>query len=449
MALLICGSLFVINDLKNFKVNIVNNLNVLAGAVGQNIRAALYFRDGNTARKVLSSLKEESQIQYAALYDSNNEVFVTYYKDGDESLKPQDLENTQPSFYFENFEVRRSIFLKNKIIGEIYLYATNQKFKEHIENYILIVAFIFIFTLVLAFILSIQLQRIVSNPILTLSNIAKQISQNKDYSLRGDHISHDELGTLYEGFNNMLEQIQKRDLQLEEYKSDLEKRVHDRTNELSRANTELKRSLEEKEILLKEIHHRVKNNLQIVSSLINLQNLNCDNPKVSPVFEESAGRIRSIALLHEKFYQSKNLKKISFQGYLKELVFELAQTYGFDKNKIAININTNNIALDIDQGIPCGLIVHELVTNSLKYAFLNGKKGQIDISLSNLEEKDGILNLVVRDNGEASNINFNFDNPKTLGLLIVNTLVKNQLKGQIEYKQENGTEINIVFSKGV
>ena len=132
-------------------------------------------------------------------------------------------------------------------------------------------------------------------------------------------------------------------------------------------------------MLLKEIHHRVKNNMQIVSSLLDHQTQFIKDKKVIEIFTESQNRIASMALVHEKLYQSKDLAKIDFNDYISDLVANLFQSYVKNSGKIKLNMNIENIQLDIDLAIPCGLIINELVTNSLKYAFPAGRVGEIKV----------------------------------------------------------------------
>ena len=228
---------------------------------------------------------------------------------------------------------------------------------------------IFVTVLALSFAISIKLQSIISEPILNLANTTNRLSQEHDYSLRVTHNADDEIGTLYAGFNEMLLQIDKRDIELGKYKTDLENKVRTRTSELSKVNKELssyneklnqeiqerekveedlKSSLDEKDILLGEIHHRVKNNLQIISSLLRLQSNHTSNTESKEIFSECSQRIESMALLYEKIYGSINLSEIELEEYFADLVSGLLVAYGIKNKSISIAINTHSISLDID-----------------------------------------------------------------------------------------------------
>ena len=234
----------------------------------------------------------------------------------------------------------------------------------------------------------------------------------------------------------------------------LEFRVQQRTAELASAvealqaeiaerrkvETQMKSSLQEKEVLLKEIHHRVKNNLQIISSLLSLQsgNINSENP--ASMFRESQDRIRSMALIHEKLYQARDISRVDFAEYVRSLTAYLSRSY-MPGHGVEIVIAIEGIYLDIDKAIPCGLIINELVSNSLKYAFPDGRKGEIRIGL---EHSDNVYTLKVGDNGAGLPPGLDFRNTTSLGLQLVNTLV-GQLEGTIGLSDGSGTRFRITI----
>ena len=211
--------------------------------------------------------------------------------------------------------------------------------------------------------------------------------------------------------------------------------------ELKKVETQLKSSLEEKEVLLREIHHRVKNNMQIISSLLNLQSRYLNDEKTVNILNESRNRVRSMAMVHEELYRSRDLSKIDFADYIQRLLSGLFSSYGVDENFIKPEINVENIFLNIDIAVPCGLIINELVSNSLKHAFVQGQKGKISIKFHHQDEK---YVLTVADNGTGFPEGIDFKNTKTLGLQLVNTLVK-QLSGSIDIYRSSGTSFKIVF----
>lgn len=208
----------------------------------------------------------------------------------------------------------------------------------------------------------------------------------------------------------------------------------------------LENNLREKDILLKEIHHRVKNNLQIVSSLLNLQSETIKDKEAKEKYRESLGRVKSMALIHELLYQTKNLSNLKATQYLNELVKFISQTYNFNQNvTVKLNVDPNIGRIDMNKAIPCGLIINELVSNSFKYAFQNKKKGEIQIDFNILRKGPHAFLLSIRDNGEGIPANLNLNQPETLGLQLVQSLT-DQLDGQLRMKNESGAVFEIAFN---
>ncbi len=223
----------------------------------------------------------------------------------------------------------------------------------------------------------------------------------------------------------------------------------DITNRKS-AEEDIKTSLKEKEVLLREIHHRVKNNMQVISSLLNFQSKHCSDEESIEMFKESQNRIRSMALIHEKLYHSKELSSINFNEYINSLVTGLFKFYGVSTNKVSLEIDVENIEIEIDTAIPCGLIINELLSNSFKHAFPGERKGIINIVFKNHEtqgEKE--LEIIVSDNGVGIPGNIDYRKVKSLGLELVTMLVENQLRGKLRLNRTGGTEFSIRFVEPV
>lgn len=212
--------------------------------------------------------------------------------------------------------------------------------------------------------------------------------------------------------------------------------------ERKRAAAQIKASLQEKELLLKEIHHRVKNNLQIISSLLNLQAGSISDEKTIDKLQECRHRVTLMALIHEQLYQTENLGMIDFAQYIQHLATNLFISYGISSDAIALSLKVAPIQLSIDTAIPCSLMINELVTNSLKYAFPPGKSGEILIELN--AKNANYLTLIIRDNGIGFPQELDFRNTESLGLQLVVTLT-NQLKGTLELNRNMGTEFKINF----
>ena len=218
--------------------------------------------------------------------------------------------------------------------------------------------------------------------------------------------------------------------------------AHDITGR-KRSEDKIKKALVEKETLLREIHHRVKNNMQVITSLLNLQARKIRDPQFRKAFEESEQRIKTMALVHERLYQKEDLSGINFSGYIHSLIRELKTLYRIDERKVVTKITVADVVLDIDSAIPCGLIINELITNCFKYAFPENRSGEVII---NFTRKDNTYNLTIRDNGVGLPAGFDYRQTVTLGMQLVRVLTK-QLLGTLYIRTDGGTEAVITFTK--
>ncbi len=213
--------------------------------------------------------------------------------------------------------------------------------------------------------------------------------------------------------------------------------------ELQAIERSLRQSLAEKESLLKEIHHRVKNNLQIVSSLLYLQEEYMTDAKGIEILRESQNRVKSMALIHEQLYGTADLARIDFGRYIQGLAANLFDAYCIDPNRIRLNVRADEIGLGIDKAVPCGLIINELVSNALKHAFLPEVDGTIDIFIHT--RKKGQFNIVVADNGVGLDRSSTDAEKQSLGLRLVDTLTA-QLDGTLTIETGNGTRFSIIVN---
>ncbi len=215
--------------------------------------------------------------------------------------------------------------------------------------------------------------------------------------------------------------------------------------EIGEERINARKSLKEKDVLLQEIHHRVKNNLQVISSLLSLQSEHIEDKQTLEMFQKSQDRIKSIALIHEKLYsESEDLTRINFASYVHDLATKLFSSYEISLDIIKLNIDVIDILLDITLAIPCGLIINELVSNSLKHAFPDNREGEINIMLRKSNENE--FTLILGDNGVGLPLDIDFPNIETLGLQLVFALVK-QLEGTMELDRSDGTVFKIQFVK--
>jgi two-component sensor histidine kinase len=256
----------------------------------------------------------------------------------------------------------------------------------------------------------------------------------------------DEMEILREYNEVLFHKLEKKVLQLEEeiaerkragerllrFNEELEKGVAERTAQL---NT----SLHEKELLLKEIHHRVKNNLQIVASLLNIQSRQITDPAVLAMITESQNRVKAMALVHERLYRSDDISSIEIADYVKFMGTSLIKFYGITSARVRLEVDMPGIRFDINRAIPLGLIINELLSNALKHAFPAGRNGKISVTGKKVEKE---IRIIVQDDGAGIPASLDWKNTGSLGLHLVNSLTE-QLSGTIELDRSSGTKFII------
>lgn len=209
------------------------------------------------------------------------------------------------------------------------------------------------------------------------------------------------------------------------------------------AEERVRASLAEKEVLLEEIHHRVKNNLQVVSSLLNLQARNAASADVRKVFQESRHRVQSMALVHEQLYRSKNLASVAFNEYVTQLADALFRAYRVDAERVEMEVRVEEVMVPLEAAAPCGLILNELISNAFKHAFPDDRSGKVEIVVR--ERADGSVRMSVADDGVGVPEGVGFWNTPSLGWKLVRTLVR-QIDGEVELKGPPGARVTVRFS---
>ena len=209
----------------------------------------------------------------------------------------------------------------------------------------------------------------------------------------------------------------------------------------------LQDTLKEKEVLLRELYHRTKNNMQVVSALLNLQSSYTDNEEVHRTYNDLSNRIQAMALVHQKLYQSKDLSSINISEYIESLIEHLHQSYSQSADRIKIDLDIEDVSFTLETAIPCGLILNEVITNALKYAFPDNKEGIISVKL--VSEKDDMARITIKDNGIGMEPDIDTREPKTLGLQLIQTITEYQLQGEMSYRINNGTEWTLEFNKNI
>jgi two-component sensor histidine kinase len=273
------------------------------------------------------------------------------------------------------------------------------------------------------FIILLFIKRVLKN-IEKVTKTAVLVNQGKK-NIRCNVKDEDDIGILGQAFDSMLDFF-------ENSIKTLDKKVEEKTKEITK-------SLEEKELLLKEIHHRVKNNLALTIGLIELQEEEVKDEKTKKVLIDIQERVFTMELLHRKLYESSNINNIFFDEYVIDLIEVISSSYDIEK-KVKTNIVVDKIKLNIEKAMPCGLVLNELITNSFKYAFNNNNDGKLDITIN---KKSSDLIIIVKDNGCGLKKEFDEICDDTLGLKLVFSIVKYQLFGQVKYEYDNGAKFII------
>ena len=248
--------------------------------------------------------------------------------------------------------------------------------------------------------------------------------------------------------------LKKAEEKLKKHKEKLVSLVDKRTANLRKeikerkiAEKELNRSLQEKKILIKEINHRVKNNLQILSGIFDLQALKEDNNKIQKILLEGKNRIKSMALIYDLLYHSEDISHINFSNYIKNLIEIIQETFQQKRKNICIETDLEEIYLPMSKANPCAMVVNEIVVNAFLHAFPHNYQGERKISISSSELSNSKVEIIVKDNGIGLPPKINLDNYNTLGFHLIKILVEDQLEGEIDLKRTEGTLFRIIFYK--
>ena len=230
-----------------------------------------------------------------------------------------------------------------------------------------------------------------------------------------------------------------RDAHTRRQREEAEQMVVERDQELERQSA----LLHQREMMLREIHHRVKNNMQVMSSLLSLQARTAHNPEVQKLLEDNQNRIQSMALLHEILYQSEDLAVVDFSKYVRRMVEHLFLSYGVDHRQIRLHTELDAVCLELDDALPCALLISEIISNSLKHGFPEQREGEVRILLRN--EAGGGVALVLADNGVGLPERMDWPTSRSLGLRLVRALAE-QLHASLDIRRHGGTEVRLAFA---
>lgn len=424
----------------------------ITSIIANNIAASIYFEDMDALKEDLNRLLSYNEIGYIVV-KSQEEIIYDYKLEV--AQKNNYLVASNPNNSEENnfYKTKSRIVLAKNEIGDLFIGFSLQNLETQISEIQATLFIINIIILVIGTFLSFVIGYFFTKPINELVAVSDEV-KNGNFNARVKIFSNDEIGYLANRFNVMVET-------LDEFYAHLENKVEARTKELAEANKKLefeiderknaeqkiKISLDEKILLLKEIHHRVKNNLQIISSLLFLQSNKVDDPEAKEFFTESQNRIISMALVHENLYKSESLTQVAFSNYIQHIIQNLTESYSIDSN-ITIKTNLDEVYLSIDSSIPLGLILNELITNSIKHGFKVSEIGSNDTNKTlyvNLFNSEMIV-LEVGDNGVGLPENIDLHSNTSLGMKIISSLV-NQLDAELKIDRTNGTKFSIILPK--
>ena len=499
VALTAACAAFVLVEMRSFRETMVRDLSTLAEVIGHNSSASLVFSDPLDAGETLKSLEAKPPVTAAWLYMADDRLLARYLRNDVEEVPspPPPPRRDNHRFTAERLIIQRTILLNDRKIGGIVLVSDLGGMQGMLKRSLITIAGVLLGSFLLTYLLSSRLRNVISDPITALADVAKKVSRDKDYAVRVMRHEEDEIGSLFDAFNDMLEEIHRRDtelvgakqkaetsaeeagdllatmeqvnLELERevrerkqieaelvhHRAQLEHVVEERTAQLTEANLQLKqeieerrraekdirRALEEKVVLLGEIHHRVKNNLQIVASLLEMSRNRARTPEAAEQLGEAHAKIFTMALIHSQLYRNDRFEEVNMERHVRELFAHLSNLYG--KTRIDVRIHMSGLRLPITQAIPCALILNELISNAFKYAFEGRDHGKLRISMTKAER--AAIRLEVRDDGRGMPEDLDVDKADSLGLKLVRNLAVHQLKGKLHLDGRPGTRAQIVF----
>ena len=500
-ALTLAFSGFIAYEMVILREEAKQELATLSDLIGYNCAAPLMFNDPVDVENALAALKTNDSIITAWIFTEIGKPFAGYIRnDVPEQASPP--QRKQDGYYFTGGHLScfQTVLFEGLPVGTVYIHSDLRVMYSILERHLSVIVIVFLISLLCAGLLSTKLQRIITGNIINLADLAKSVSREKDYSVRGIKQGGDELGTLVDAFNEMLEQIQgqntsltlawknaeassenssrlaeemtrsnlkleeairvrKRvEMALEKHQEQLEQIVQSRTYELKLSNEQLaneiverkaatikiRASLKEKSMLLGEIHHRVRNNLQVISNLLDMTSRRAMNVEARQVISSARSRIFTMGLIHSQLYRSEDFNRIDMETHIRKLWLNVEQIYQAIKKDVVPVIECGDVYLTVSQAIPCALVLNEAITNIFKHAYKGSKGGPCYITMER-SDNDRIL-MRIRDEGHGVPETVDVETADTLGLKLMRNLVRLQLKGEFHIDQNGGTDIWIEFN---
>lgn len=444
---------FFLVEVVSFRQLVIESVVPKAEIVAIHLRRPLALRDSWTAQEILATLASDPSIEGAYLFNRQSQPFAYYQPvqgDGDMTLQRSELplnnkeeilpllatKSRQVLFSWRHLAVFVPIVHNNETIGTVYVVSSLTPFYLRLLWWLLAAAAATAIAIYAGLAIARKLQQQITGPISDLAGMMHLVTHDGDLTPRAEIQGKGEIATLAHGFNQMLEAINTRDDELLTINFGLEERIADRTHALNC-------SLQEKELLLREIHHRVKNNLQIISSLLSLQMKKISDPAAKEALQTSLSRIRSISLIHEKLYLTGRQAPSNDLGtYLRDLSQEIFRLHSISPERIRLDLDLAVVEIDFDRLIHLALIFNELLTNSIKHAFPLTASGVVTIRLRQRMQQ---VILTVQDNGKGLPDNFLLEATATVGLQLTSNLVR-QAKGQFNLLRSTpGTEAVVTY----
>jgi len=485
---------FMTYDFLLFRKNAVQKLTVMADVIGRNCVAALLLEDEADLTETLGSLQADGSIVGAWIFTKDGKILGRYMREtGIQSIKISDFKEDDFLFHDGFLELHRPILSDHALVGTVYIKSNLSEMTSTLVSQAQTTGIVVLLSLICAFLLSSRLQKTVTAQIIKLAGLAKSVSEKKDFSLRSEKYNVDEIALLVDAFNNMLQEIEdqnrwlvlsrqeaetseanaheltgkmtRMNIKLQEeirvrkgMENKLEDLVDQRTSQLLKSNEKLlnevmerkaaeekiSTSLEEKNLLLGEIHHRVRNNLQVISSLLDLTRRRTVNPEARAVLTDATSKIHTMAFIHSQLYESENFNRIEMGSHVKKLSSHLSQIYGAWKKGIITVFDCSDLYLSVSQAIPCALILNEVISNVYKHAYQEGVTGKCHITVKTIEEHKA--SITVKDEGVGIPEDMDIEKNGTLGLKLIKNLILRQLKGEFHLENNGGgTRVSMVF----
>jgi two-component sensor histidine kinase/HAMP domain-containing protein len=491
---------FMVYDRWEIRRTMEAQISTIVDIVAYNCTAALLFDDTADARETLAFLKTKPSIVSAWILTANGVPLARYVRAGFTAPEmPPAVQKNAPTFKKQMLHLTREVRAEDKPIGTVYIQSDMRQMTGHRKDHFFITALALLFSILVSFLISMRLQRTFVTPITDLATLSRSVSKEKNYAVRARKHGNDEIGFLVDAFNEMLHQIEQQNASLlqagksaeesawealrlaervtqanlkleneirirkdvektlQKHRENLEERIRERTRELRETNQRLREeidervaaekriqdSLDEKVLLLGEIHHRVKNNLQVISSLMDLTRRRTLSEEARMVLADARSKIYAMSLVHSQLYRSESFTRIDMAVHIRRLLGSIGQIYTNSYRRVRPKIECSHVFLSVTQAIPCALVLNELLSNVYKHAYPEDTTGECFISMSEIDGKR--IHLRIRDNGAGIPENVDIEGTETLGLKLIRNLIRKQLKGEVWFRYDNGMDITAEF----